>query len=698
MQNAGVMRIRFVLSAAVIAMWAVTATALDEIHAQRKVEAAGAAYAKGNYARALFELSAAARGKQKTIWGREALLLAARIKQFDMDEEAQALRAYRDLALAHPRTPQGIMAQAHIAETYRRGGKWVASYHEYLRLSKIPPLEVVLRTEPGSGEGERVKRGTFKRLPKVRADAEMAERAIEWADAVAIDSWLRIPAARRPRELPARAEMLTKDGQSFGSKQSLEGKNSTVTMVKYIIAPPGYVISGARCEIEGNTASGSSAIPVEGRHCTVIVSTLDVEGGPADRLVLGGSSRKRERLAGKIDFKTPGQVIRVEVSASGAVIHGWKIVPARKRAPGGGARPAAGVRPVPVPLGGGYSPCLVRDEKDGAVTCVFNDVGPQRERNVAASADLYITRSRDGGKSWTRPARLPVSSATDDISPAIVKFPDGPYVLFWASDRLSGGQMGLYFSSSVDTAKWTPPRKIETGKLPSLVRDLVTIESVSAELASKELVRVVVSATGSQHTSALGERYHASGVYLINVTRQGNWTEAEAIYSTDLKAVSMLPGSPRNTDRKERVSSRVPVDMAALGPTRVGVVWNSRSAGPYLSLGHVGGRWQTAYNGLGKETEFQVWCRLEMLRSGRGGMLLLAARASGLWAYFTTARGAKAGEVAVTQGSSLPPGMPAACHLGDGKYLVVWGHDLRCSPSGLYSKVISEPAGPPRRR
>ena len=89
--------------------------------------------------------------------------------------------------------------------------------------------------------------------------------------------------------------------------------------------------------------------------------------------------------------------------------------------------------------------------------------------NAEDDADLYIAHSTDHGATWSQPALLHASMATDtgsDWSPTIGRDGAGNFVVAWASDDPLGGTIGtdddILYSRSTDGLAWTAPAPLNS--------------------------------------------------------------------------------------------------------------------------------------------------------------------------------------------------------------------------------------------
>ncbi len=83
----------------------------------------------------------------------------------------------------------------------------------------------------------------------------------------------------------------------------------------------------------------------------------------------------------------------------------------------------------------------------------------------SGESNLFWSSSEDGAE-WSTPRRLPVSSATLDMLPAICQDRAGTYWLAWLSDRDPDQPRWPWIASSQDGVEWSFPRKVVLPALP----------------------------------------------------------------------------------------------------------------------------------------------------------------------------------------------------------------------------------------
>src|SRR5215510_11893346 len=71
-----------------------------------------------------------------------------------------------------------------------------------------------------------------------------------------------------------------------------------------------------------------------------------------------------------------------------------------------------------------YQPSIIRSSDDGARIVVFERLNPS-----TLFGDLWITRSIDGGETWSEPATI-VATTENERHPALLQTGPSQYVLF----------------------------------------------------------------------------------------------------------------------------------------------------------------------------------------------------------------------------------------------------------------------------
>ena len=104
-----------------------------------------------------------------------------------------------------------------------------------------------------------------------------------------------------------------------------------------------------------------------------------------------------------------------------------------------------------------YMPSVIRSSDDGARIVVFERLDPS-----TFNGDLWITRSTDGGASWSTPAAI-ISSAANERHPSLVQLGAESYALFYLKG--SGGltSLRIYRATSTDGVAFTEQGVLDLG-------------------------------------------------------------------------------------------------------------------------------------------------------------------------------------------------------------------------------------------
>lgn len=102
-----------------------------------------------------------------------------------------------------------------------------------------------------------------------------------------------------------------------------------------------------------------------------------------------------------------------------------------------------------------YQAAVIRSGDDGARIVVFERLDPS-----TFSGDLWITRSSDGGASWSAPSAI-IASAANERHPALVQNGPADYALFYLKGV--GGTYRLWRATSSDGIAFTEQGQLDLG-------------------------------------------------------------------------------------------------------------------------------------------------------------------------------------------------------------------------------------------
>jgi len=104
-----------------------------------------------------------------------------------------------------------------------------------------------------------------------------------------------------------------------------------------------------------------------------------------------------------------------------------------------------------------YMPSVIRSSDDGARIVVFERLDPS-----TFNGDLWITRSTDGGTSWSTPSAI-IATAANERHPALLQLGPANYALFYLKG--SGGltSLRIYRATSTDGVAFTEQGIVDLG-------------------------------------------------------------------------------------------------------------------------------------------------------------------------------------------------------------------------------------------
>ena len=212
----------------------------------------------------------------------------------------------------------------------------------------------------------------------------------------------------------------------------------------------------------------------------VVRLVTELADGTSDRASQGGSSAQREsRRAGGTRFARAA--LHPVVPQRGVsfrafdvvMIHSYAALPPRPSTPRSprmkhttrtlGAIVLAFIGAVnaaePVTSGDeiDYMPSVIRSSDDGARIVVFERLNPS-----TFAGDLLLTRSTDDGVSWSTPAPI-IASAASERHPSLLQRAAHDYVLFYLKGTGSSSSYRLWRATSTDGISFTEQNQLDLG-------------------------------------------------------------------------------------------------------------------------------------------------------------------------------------------------------------------------------------------
>ncbi|MHC4250830.1 MAG: hypothetical protein ACYS9X_17020, partial [Planctomycetota bacterium] len=578
-----------------IVTWAMPASASPS-----ELREAGERYAANDPRAALAVLGDVIGRKGRTTWVAEALYLRARILEKDLGERPRALRDLRLLTVRFAGTEAAAFGQFSIARIYEEAGLVADAYREYTLCSRLR----------GIPDGRRTGRSRTAR-PPVQSGRITPDGATELVRLAAERSALlfgRVPPGGVPAGtgLPPRTFVATGPACALQVPADQRGKPASGRRsdVWYVAAPFGKSISGVAARFEA-VVDPAAAGPDDAKFYRMLVERLPQ--GPGGALVLHGTKMRPEELRGQLALPDGAAALRVTIMRSGARVIRCRMdvdvrdaPPARPKSPGAPKGFAFAAPPGGAGAGGAD---LARAR--GRIFLVWHSPGAGASAAPTEHADLYVSSSPDGA-TWTDPARLPVSSATDDRGPSLGCLRGGRLLLVWTSDRRGPGTSDIYLSESPDGLKWSKPARLGidprdlnsmgprilpggTG-LPSAV---VTLHRPEVSIDSTGAARVFFVARGTRYVRT-GNRIvadlAATGVYAVVSTGANRWSKPVAIVSTPATHLNRYKPAPKTRER-EVVSEIAPPAVIERTPGRSLIGWLSTCGRAFLTQRGPTGKW-----------------------------------------------------------------------------------------------------------
>ena len=204
------------------------------------------------------------------------------------------------------------------------------------------------------------------------------------------------------------------------------------------------------------------------------------------------------------------------------------------------AAPASDERPVRIgtPVGGHIHPafCIT---KEGTLVVTFGQVN---------HTDLRITRSTDGGRTWTAPEPFGPSVGKTFYPGSLTALSDGRIVHFWNRWSTPEGQKEpryvIYSTSADEGVTWSEPAPLPfDGKTPSIIRHPVVELAEGKWLAAVSDKTIAFDPKTGAAEPFGGE--HKTGLMPLVRTPRGTYVGGPGLRSTDAgKTWTKIPGMP----------------------------------------------------------------------------------------------------------------------------------------------------------
>ncbi len=670
---------------------------------------AGECYARNDTKAALGILNRIIRRKGKTVWMSEALFLRAKIREKDLGDRRAALRDLRLLTVHFPGTTAAAFGQFRIARLYEKAGAFADAYREYVLCSR-------LRGISAGPEGYRYEFPGLRGIPEARMNPEAARRLVEIAAERAVRLFARVPlsefAGRKKPFLPPRTFVVAESGQLLKFPADPGGRTASGERadVWYIVASKGKWIRGASVELLAAVDYAAAGLQRKKRY-SVVVEPLP--RGSSDRmLALYGEKRRPEKLTGKLRLERGVAALKISFYRQGARISKCSVRVAlddRPPAPRRDVRPPAGLRlAVPPAETGAGGVALVR-APGRAFLLAYHSPGPAAGE-PDEDADLFLTRSRDG-KTWSRPERIPVSSAVGDSDPTMAVLPDGRTMLAWTSERRGAGTSDVYMSTSRDAKKWSKPVRLginpqhlkgmEAGGSPKGGHVTFHKPVISVDSAGRIRLFFVAHAFRREHAGGGIVLYLAgTGLFGVVSTDGLRWSKPGAIISTPQTPLDRYRPVPRGDGRLETGAEAVAADrrpsVIERSPGRSLIAWVSTYGRVFLTQRDARKKWVHAdprFSGADAATVAEGVCLLGPRRGGGYGVLVVRRDIGPR--MFWRGRKERTGWKALPVVKQLPRfglGEVAVLSLGAGRgWLAAFTASHALGPTGVYLKEIAAP-------
>ena len=674
---------------------------------QGEMRRAGERYAENDVTATLEILNDIIRRKGKTVWMREALFLRAKIREKELGDRRAALRDLRHLTVQFAGTAASAFGQFRIARVYESSGLLADAYREYVLCSRLRgfayrPSEVK-RLSPGPEDvpGPRITAGGARELVALARERAAVLFGLVPGEAV------------RKMGLPPRTFVVAGDSKPLEipadpARRSASGER---TGVWYAVAPHGKSITGASVGFVAAVDRAAGG-PQSKKSYRMVVEPIPRR--PELRaLVLFGTQRQPEKLAGRLRVEGGASALRISVYRSGARLLRCKVgvtVVNSPAAPPKAPEPPPGFTfAVPPKVRAGAGGVSIARAPDGSVLLAYCSPGPGAAE-PDDDADLFLTRSRDG-RTWQKPTRVAVSSAVDDRDPALAVMKDGRLLMVWTSYRRGPGASDILLSTSRDGVKWKAPSRL--GVAPSDLEGmrvrLYTGAGVARSAAHVVFQRPEISIDAAGRTRVLfvahGFRREleqerspaklvATGLFGVVSTGLERWSKPIAIITTPQTHLNTFRPAPKGPGH-EVVSGLARPAVIEREPGRSLVAWLSTRGRVFLSGRDPKGRWahvDSLFAGKDASTAADGVRLLGPLEDKSYGVLVIRRdvgprifwrdRKKSRWRMYRL-------EVAIP-----PSGLADVTVLplpGGRKWLTVWTAPAGAAPAGIYVREIAAP-------
>ncbi len=434
----------------------------------------------------------------QSVEGLDARYFAAQLYQTRLADPAQAIEAYTRIIALAPHTPHALAALDRLGDLHATAGRHAQAYQAYRQIDAFQQ-----RT---AHRPDALTRGRPSRFVTRRHASRLSREAI----VKMIDLYVAMlhdhdhhqdqnqdqnqddPMAGKLPPPPRGLIVLDPDHPTVGANRLDEQPAvfaSTHEAVGWrqrlyaVVVPKGYIATGVDLSVSGQLLEMR---PYYAYAMRVLAWPLPRD---PDRHWLGaifGQTPRPSTLHKSVSFHGDHQrVLSIQLRESSARIDDWQITvrlrPVSVVTPNPGASIAAA--PAAQPATGFWE-----GQPAGQVALpVSHDTGsarrsaeayyrPKKEIDVVhrpgygylavatvggldgQRTDLYATASADG-RSWSAMTRLPVSGASDDLNPRLIRCERGEVWLAWVSTRRGEG-WDLWLARWRGQNAWDPPRRV----------------------------------------------------------------------------------------------------------------------------------------------------------------------------------------------------------------------------------------------